>query len=207
MNANSKRQRASGPGRLPGLAGYWCWLPGWQVGTRFAQADETQGAAPAAKGAPAAVGEEAVLPNSFVLSNSAINTRALQVRRAIFSMRRSPSVTMHRGVRCTRCCSKPRGALAGVLDSPAPYAIQADFSDFYVEYRLVAQAGPAAPAKRAQAMSDLHGNVQDMFNEYGVQIPSPHYQVQPPQVVTVPREEWYEVPAVKSAHPVSAGTQ
>jgi small-conductance mechanosensitive channel len=63
----------------------------------------------------------------------------------------------------------------GVLENPRPHVIQTALSDFYVEYRLVAYAGPTAPAERARAMSDLHANVQDVFNEYGVQIMSPHY--------------------------------
>ncbi|MET0217918.1 MAG: hypothetical protein ABW205_08335 [Burkholderiales bacterium] len=56
-------------------------------------------------------------------------------------------------------------------------------------------------------MSDLHGNIQDVFNEYGVQILSPHFVVQPPQTVFVPKEKWYEAPAVKPPHPDSATKQ
>ena len=46
-------------------------------------------------------------------------------------------------------------------------------------------------------MSDLHANIQDVFNENGVQILSPHFMIQPPQPVVVPKEKWYAAPAVK----------
>lgn len=153
------------------------------------------------------MGAEVVLPNSFVLSNSTINySRTAGEKGYVLDA----SVTIGydapwRQVHAMLLEAARR--TSGVLDSPAPYVIQTALSDFYVEYRLVARAGPSAPARRAQAMSDLHANIQDMFNEYGVQILSPHFQVQPPQVVTVPKEKWYEVPAAKPAHPDSAGTQ
>ena len=63
----------------------------------------------------------------------------------------------------------------GILESPAPVVFQTGLSDFYPEYRLVAQAVPSDPRPRAIVMSDLHANIQDVFNEYGVQIMSPHY--------------------------------
>jgi hypothetical protein len=46
-----------------------------------------------------------------------------------------------------------------------------------------------------QIYSDLHQNIQDAFNEYGVQIMSPHYVLDPKSPAVVPRERWYEPPA------------
>ena len=85
----------------------------------------------------------------------------------------------------------------GVLGEPRPYVIQAALSDFYVEYKLVAYAGPEAPAQRALAISELNGNIQDVFNEYGVQIMSPHYLSDPSHPQVVPKERWFEAPAKK----------
>ncbi|HRI18716.1 MAG TPA: mechanosensitive ion channel, partial [Burkholderiaceae bacterium] len=67
----------------------------------------------------------------------------------------------------------------GILATPAPHVFQTALSDFYVEYRLVAQALASAPRPRAQVMADLHANLQDVFNENGVQIMSPHYFADP----------------------------
>jgi hypothetical protein len=44
-------------------------------------------------------------------------------------------------------------------------------------------------------LSRLHGNIQDVFNEYGVQIMSPHYRSDPTEPQVVPKEEWYAPPA------------
>ncbi len=67
----------------------------------------------------------------------------------------------------------------GVSQDPAPYVVQTALSDFYVEYRLCAQSNNNAPRRRAEAMNQLHANIQDVFNENGVQIMSPHYMARP----------------------------
>ena len=78
----------------------------------------------------------------------------------------------------------------GIRDTPAPHVYQTALSDFYPEYRLVAQAVPTQPVPRAEVLSRLHANIQDVFNEYGVQIMSPHYLSDParPKLV-LPGEE------------------
>jgi small-conductance mechanosensitive channel len=52
-----------------------------------------------------------------------------------------------------------------------------------------------APKKMRQIYSDLHQNIQDAFNEYGVQIMSPHYMLDPRSPAVVPREHWHDPPA------------
>jgi small-conductance mechanosensitive channel len=74
----------------------------------------------------------------------------------------------------------------GVLATPSPHVFQTALSDFYVEYRLVAQAIASQPRPRAQVMADLHANLQDVFNENGVQIMSPHYFADPATAKLVP---------------------
>ncbi len=83
----------------------------------------------------------------------------------------------------------------GILENPTPQVFQTGLSDFYPEYRLVAQAVPRAPRPRAELLSLLHANIQDVFNEYGVQIMSPHYLGDPAQDKWVPREKWFAAPA------------
>ena len=86
----------------------------------------------------------------------------------------------------------------GVLETPPPQVFQTALSDFYPEYRLVAQAIPSQPRPRAVLLSMLHANIQDVFNEYGVQIMSPHYLGDPQQEKWVPRDKWYMAPAQES---------
>jgi small-conductance mechanosensitive channel len=83
----------------------------------------------------------------------------------------------------------------GILNAPAPRVFQTALSDYYPEYRLVAQAIPSEPRPRAEIMSMLHANIQDVFNEYGVQIMSPHYMMDPASEKIVKPEDWYKSPS------------
>ena len=93
----------------------------------------------------------------------------------------------------------------GVLQEPAPQVFQVALSDFYPEYRLVCQAVPDQPRPRAEVMSLLHAHVQDVFNEHGVQIMSPHYLGDPASPKVVPRAHWYDAPARPPTDPASRG--
>lgn len=84
---------------------------------------------------------------------------------------------------------------SGILSNPAPRVFQTALSDFYPEYRLVCQAIPSEPRPRAEVISALHANIQDVFNQYGVQIMSPHYFADPDETKLVPPSKWYEAPA------------
>lgn len=83
----------------------------------------------------------------------------------------------------------------GVLSEPPPKVFQTELADFYPKYNLIAQSYPGDAESRAQAVSRLHASIQDVFNEYGVQIMSPHYLGDPPERKWVPREKWYAPPA------------
>ncbi len=87
------------------------------------------------------------------------------------------------------------GRTPGLLKDPSPFVRQRSLSDFYVEYMLGARI--AEPHKRIAVLDILHRNIQDVFNEYGVQILSPHYEADPAEKVWVPKEKWYEAPAKK----------
>lgn len=89
----------------------------------------------------------------------------------------------------------------GILETPPPLVFQTALSDFYPEYRLVAQAVPGEPKPRAVLLSMLHANIQDVFNEHGVQIMSPHYLGDPEQEKWVPCERWYAEPARRPDQP------
>jgi small-conductance mechanosensitive channel len=82
-----------------------------------------------------------------------------------------------------------------VAKNPPPYVRQTALSDFYVEYRLVAYTPLEKPSPRIEVLSRLHGNIQDVFNEHGVQIMSPHYLSDPQEPQVVPKEQWYAAPA------------
>ncbi|HAT09581.1 MAG TPA: mechanosensitive ion channel protein MscS [Planctomycetes bacterium] len=72
----------------------------------------------------------------------------------------------------------------GVVRDAKPEIVQTALSDFYVEYQLRCRIEQVEA--RLGVLSDLHAQVQDAFNEFGVQIMSPHFNSQPAQNVLVP---------------------
>jgi hypothetical protein len=46
-----------------------------------------------------------------------------------------------------------------------------------------------------ETYSELHRNILDAFNEYGVQIMTPAYEGDPDQPKVVPKEKWHAAPA------------
>lgn len=56
---------------------------------------------------------------------------------------------------------------------PHPFVLQTSLDDFYVSYQLNARTREIQ--KMAVIYSELHKNIQDKFNEAGVEIMSPHY--------------------------------
>jgi small-conductance mechanosensitive channel len=83
----------------------------------------------------------------------------------------------------------------GVSAKPPPEVFQTALSDFYIEYQLVCQASQASAKNRAEAIAALNANVIDTFNDYGVQIMSPHYLGDPASAKVVPRSAWHAAPA------------
>jgi small-conductance mechanosensitive channel len=92
----------------------------------------------------------------------------------------------------------------GILPEPRPKVFQTSLSDFYPVYRLICQAVPETPRLRAEVLDALHGNIQDVFNEHGVQIMSPHYMMDPAMHKVVPPDHWFRSPARKDTPEVAS---
>lgn len=60
-----------------------------------------------------------------------------------------------------------------ILPEPCPFVLQTGLNDFYVSYELNAYTREVNSI--AVIYSELHQNIQDKFNEGGVEILSPHY--------------------------------
>lgn len=86
-----------------------------------------------------------------------------------------------------------------ILESPAPFVLQTSLDDFYVSYQLNAYTNE--PGGMAKTYSELHQNIQDTFNQAGVEIMSAHYsQVRDGNRVTTPDDYLpadYEPPAMR----------
>jgi small-conductance mechanosensitive channel len=81
----------------------------------------------------------------------------------------------------------------GIRQDPPPKVRQAGLHDFHVRYALLVSLD--RPEGRGSVMSALHANILDVFNEYGVQIMSPHYEVDPEEPKVVPQNKWHASPA------------
>jgi small-conductance mechanosensitive channel len=83
-----------------------------------------------------------------------------------------------------------------VMREPKPFVLQKKLGDFAVTYELNAYSDQ--PHAMGKAYSQLHQNILDLFNEYGVQIMTPAYEGDPERAKVVPRGQWYASPATPS---------
>ncbi|WP_438266256.1 KH domain-containing protein [Enterobacter cloacae] len=74
---------------------------------------------------------------------------------------------------------------------------QLGLMDWYIAYELQVKLQPGQSI--AEARNELHSNIQDVFNEFNVQIMSPNFVMQPEGAVVVAEENWFAAPAVKPA--------
>lgn len=81
----------------------------------------------------------------------------------------------------------------GLLGEPAPFVLQKQLGDYAVTYELNAYC--SNDREIPALYSALHANIQDVFNEYGVQIMSPSYEHDPDEPKIVPQDRWYAAPA------------
>ncbi|HEY2152188.1 MAG TPA: mechanosensitive ion channel domain-containing protein [Vicinamibacterales bacterium] len=81
----------------------------------------------------------------------------------------------------------------GIRNDPKPIVLQVSLEDFYVKYALLFCL--KRQETRPFTLNTLHANIQDLFNEYGVQIMSPNYMVDPAAPKVVARKDWFAAPA------------
>lgn len=138
-------------------------------------------------------GEEITIPNSVLIENSITNSshrfpgQGSLVSTKITIGYDTPWRQVHAMLRMAA------DQTAGLKKLPEPYVLQQALSDFYVQYELFAVV--EKPAMRSATLSSLHGAIQDIFNEHGVQIMSPQFYEQPPQPLIVPKDRWFTPPA------------
>jgi small-conductance mechanosensitive channel len=138
---------------------------------------------------------EVNVPNAFIAGNVTRNYSRLAHNGG---MRLATSVTIGydtpwRQVRAMLLLAAERADL--VSREPPPRVLQTALQDFYVEYTLIVCI--ADPRRKQRVLDDLHAQIQDVFNEHGVQIMSPHYETDPAAAKVVPMEQWYAPPAGK----------
>lgn len=137
--------------------------------------------------------EEINIPNSEVLASAVVNYSTYQRDRGII-LHTDVGIGYDvpwRQVEALLLMAAQR--TPGLERNPEPFVLQTAMGDFTVVYQLNAYCREAE--RMTSLYSALHASIQDVFNEYGVQIMSPNYEMDPAEPKVVPRERWYAAPA------------
>ena len=146
--------------------------------------------------------EEITIPNAVVVSDATTNFSRFAERDGVFA---PTSVTIGydqpwRQVHALLLLAAER--TPGLRPMPKPIVLQSALCDFYVQYTLLVPL--ENPARRMPTLNDLHANIQDAFNEFGVQIMSPNYEADPEGRKIVPKDRWFDAPAAPPRGPQAA---
>ncbi|HET6565097.1 MAG TPA: mechanosensitive ion channel domain-containing protein, partial [Xanthomonadales bacterium] len=142
--------------------------------------------------------EIVVIPNSNILNTDVVNysTMAREKKLILHTTVGIGYDTPWRQVEALLLLAAER--TEGLLKDPPPFVLQNLLGDFAVNYELNVYCDN--DKRIPHFYSQLHANIQDLFNEYGVQIMSPAYEADPQGAKVVPKEQWYAAPA---RHPES----
>lgn len=117
--------------------------------------------------------EVVTIPNSFIMSSHTINYSAsarqfgLIIHSTVTIGYDAPWRQVH------QLLINAARITPGVMSEPKPFVLETELQDYYPCYQINAYIKDAD--KLAQIYSDLHQNIQDTFNDAGVEIMSPHY--------------------------------
>lgn len=118
--------------------------------------------------------EDVTIPNAAILSGHTVNYS---------SSAKELGLILHTGVtigydvpwrQVHELLLSAAAKTSSLMAEPKPFVLQTSLDDFYVAYQLNAYTEHAN--KAAGIYSELHGHIQDAFNEAGVEILSPHYR-------------------------------
>lgn len=140
------------------------------------------------------------IPNALVLSSHIINFSssatippALILHTSVTIGYDAPWRTVH------ELLIAAARATTHILPTPEPFVLQTSLNDFYVTYEINAYTDQ--PNLMATIYTELHQNIQDRFNEAGVEIMSPHYaQIRDGNKTTIPDQylpKGYHAPGLR----------
>ncbi len=118
--------------------------------------------------------EEITIPNSSILTGNTINYSSFSKEEGLIihtvitfgyeiPWQQVNEMLIEAALRCKE-----------VLRKPAPFVLQVSLDDFYVSYQINAYVSDAK--NQVVVYSQLHGHIQDVCNEHGVELMSPHYR-------------------------------
>jgi small-conductance mechanosensitive channel len=117
--------------------------------------------------------EDVTVPNSLVLGSHIVNFSACAADNGLIL---HTSVTIGYDApwrRVHELLIASALSTQGILRTPLPFVLQTSLNDFYVAYEINAYTNE--PTRMAAIYAEIHQNIQDKFNEAGVEICSPHF--------------------------------
>ncbi len=137
--------------------------------------------------------EEVVVPNSTILGAEVVNYSSMARERGLI-LHTTVGIGYETPWRQVEAMLLEAAARTpGLRREPAPFVLQNTLGDFCVTYEINVYCD--TPRDMPVLYSELHRNILDLFNEYGVQIMTPAYEGDPDQPKVVPKEQWYASPA------------
>jgi len=116
---------------------------------------------------------DVTVPNSMVLGSHIINYSSSAKQKGLILHTRV-TITYDAPWRKIHELLKSAASVTeNILKEPEPFILQTALDDFYVHYELNVYTDK--PNIMAKTYSDLHQNIQDKFNEAGIEIMSPHF--------------------------------
>ncbi|MEW6586142.1 MAG: mechanosensitive ion channel family protein [Nitrospirota bacterium] len=140
--------------------------------------------------------EDIIIPNSKILNSEIVNYSTYARERGLI-LHTTVGIGYEvswRQVEAMMMLAAER--TPGLLKDPKPFVLQKSLGDFAVTYELNVYVSD--PHGMARIYSELHKNILDAFNEYGVQIMTPAYEGDPDQPKVVPKDKWFAAPAQPS---------
>jgi small-conductance mechanosensitive channel len=137
--------------------------------------------------------EEVIIPNSNILNSEIVNYTSLTAEQGLI-LHTTVGIGYEvpwRQVEAMLLTAAER--TPGLLKEPAPFVLQKSLADYAVNYELNVYCSD--PRQMMPLYTALHRNIQDAFNEHGVQIMTPSYVADTPDPKVVPKERWYAPPA------------
>ncbi len=137
--------------------------------------------------------EEVIVPNSQILNSEIVNYSSLAKERGLILHTSGGIGYEVPGRQVAAMLLRAVERTPGLLKDPAPFVLQRKLADFAVDYEVnayIRDAHDMMPLYTA-----LHRNILDVFNEYGVQIMTPQYEMDTSQPKVVPKDQWYAAPA------------
>lgn len=140
------------------------------------------------------------IPNALVLSSHIVNFSSSPVKPQPLILHTSVTIGYDAPWRKVHeLLIAAARSTSAVLESPEPFVLQTSLNDFYVTYEINAYTNQ--PNRMALTYAELHQQIQDKFNEAGVEIMSSHYmQLRDGNKTTMPDEylpKDYQAPGLR----------